>query len=153
MSIATSRGQADLRRAADGSIKEALQQIEELLVIDPDRGPDAAFFATLGNEFRFLHARIRTQHAADCLRTPDGPQLLPTERIEEWDRLCEEHAHILGMTDWLIRNVDSIPDQGTEDKDVFILRVKELLAVLRRHDAEEDRLYALAFWKDTGGES
>jgi hypothetical protein len=28
-----------------------------------------------------------------------------------------------------------------------------LIAVLRRHEAEEDRLFYLAFWHDTGGEA
>ena len=37
--------------------------------------------------------------------------------------------------------------------DVFVLRVRELIAVVRRHDAEEDRLFTLAIWHDTGGES
>ncbi len=40
-----------------------------------------------------------------------------------------------------------------EDKEVFVLRGRELLAMLRRHEAEEDRLFYLAVWRDTGGES
>lgn len=154
MTAAISKGQAGLRSALEVSIKHALRHLEELLVVAPERGPDAAYFATLANEFTCLHARIRAQHAATCLQTPEGqPPVIPPELTEEWDRLCGEHAHLLGMLDYLIRQVDSIADQGTEDKDVFILRVKELIAVLRRHDAEEDRLYDIALWKDTGGES
>lgn len=154
MTDAKTKAQVSLRSAPDESIKHALRRVEEMLVEAPERGPDAAYFATLANEFTRLHARIRAQHAATCLQTPEGqPPVIPAELTQEWDRLCEEHAHLLGMLDYLIRQVDSIADQGTEDKDVFILRVKELIAVLRRHDTEEDRLYAIAFYRDTGGES
>lgn len=153
MTIATSDQLVDRRPSLDESTKYALQHLEELLVTAPDRSSDAAYFTTLSNEFRYLHARIRAHHAADCLEFPSGPRVLPAELTQEWDRLREEHTPILGMLDWLIRHVESITDQATEDKDVFILRVKELIAVLRRHDAEEDRLYAIALWRDTGGES
>jgi hypothetical protein len=44
-------------------------------------------------------------------------------------------------------------DRTLEDKEVFVLRGRELLAMLRRHEAEEDRLFYLAVWRDTGGES
>ena len=154
MTTATSSVQMGLRSTPDASIKDAMHHLEEMLVVAPERGSDAAYFAKLANEFAYLHARIRAQHAATCLQTPEGqPPVIPAELTEEWDRLCGEHPHILGMLDCLIRHVKSIADQGTEDKDVFILRAKELIAVLRRHDAEEDRLYAIALWKDTGGES
>lgn len=153
MTAATSNVQIGLRSTPDESIKHALGHLEELLVVAPECSPEAAYFATLANEFTSLHARIRAHHAADCLQTPSGPRVLPAELTQDWDRLHEEHSRLLGMLDWLIRHVDSIADQTTEDKDVFILRVKELIAVLRRHDAEEDRLFAIALWKDTGGES
>ncbi|MEK7731728.1 MAG: hypothetical protein AAB363_07705 [Planctomycetota bacterium] len=153
MTHATSDAQVGWRLSPDEPTKYAVQHLEELLVVTPDRGSDAAYFTTLSNEFRRLHARIRAHHAADCLETPSSSHVLPAELTQEWDRLREEHTPILGMLDWLIRHVESIADQGTEDKDVFILRVKELIAVLRRHDAEEDRLYDIALWKDTGGES
>jgi len=154
MTDSKTKAQVGLRSAHDESIKHGLRRLEEMLVDAPERGPDAAYFATLADEFTRLHARIRAQHAAMCMQTLEGqPPVIPAEMTQEWDRLCEEHAHLLGMLDYLIRQVDSIADQGTEDKDVFVLRVKELIAVLRRHDAEEDRLYAIALWKDTGGES
>jgi hypothetical protein len=56
------------------------------------------------------------------------------------------------MLDWLTRRVDAIADSTLEDKDVFLLRTRELIAVLRRHVAEEDRLFYLSVWRDTGGE-
>jgi hypothetical protein len=153
MNVITSDTPAGLRPSPDESIKHILLHLDELLVVVPDLGPDANYFTTLADEFKYLHTRIRAHHAADCLQTPNGPRVLPAELTEEWDRLRDEHARILGMLDWLIRHVDSMADQSTEDKDVFILRVREIIAVLRRHDAEEDRLYAIALWHDTGGES
>ena len=141
------------RSSPEETTKYALRHLEELLAASPERGSEAAYFSVLANEFRSLHARIRAHHAADCLEATSGPRVLPAELTQKWDRLREEHTPILGMLDWLIRHVESIADQATEDKDVFILRVKELIAVLRRHDAEEDRLYAIALWRDTGGES
>ena len=154
MTPAIANAQAGWRSSAEETTKYALRNLEELLAAAPDLASDAAYFATLSNEFRSLHARIRAHHGAMCLQPPEGqPPVIPAERTEEWNRLCEEHVHILGMLDLLIRHVESIADQGTEDKDVFILRVKELIAVLRRHEAEEDRLYAIALCRDTGGES
>lgn len=153
MTAAATNAQTGWQASPDDSIKQTLRRVEDLLVAAPDPGPDAAYFMTLANEFRFLHARIRAHLAADCLQAPSGTPVLPAELTEEWGRLRDEHAPILGMLDWLIRHVGSIAEQDTEDKEVFILRVKELFAVLRRHDAEEDRLYAVALWRDTGGES
>ena len=40
-----------------------------------------------------------------------------------------------------------------EDKEVFVMRIRELIAVLRRREAEEDRLLYFAIWRDHGGES
>ena len=71
----------------------------------------------------------------------------------EQARLRTEHSTILGMLDRIIRSTDALGDQTVEDKDVFFLRVRELLATVRRHEAEEDRLFYLAVWRETGGES
>ena len=60
---------------------------------------------------------------------------------------------MLGQLDRLIRTADSVVDRPVEDTDVFFLRMRELIATLRRHEAEEDRLVSLAVWRDTGGES
>ena len=153
MATATSDAQVRRQQSPDESIKSALQHLDELLAAGQDRGMDAAYFTALSSEFKRLHARIRAHHAADCLEVSGDRRVLPAELTQEWDRLRAEHFPILGMLDWLIRHVDSIAEQATEDNEVFILRAKEFIAVLRRHDAEEDRLYAIALWRDTGGES
>ena len=60
---------------------------------------------------------------------------------------------ILAKLDRLVRDVDSMADRTLEDKEVFFLRGLELIALLRRHEAEEDRIFYLSLWRDTGGES
>ena len=85
--------------------------------------------------------------------TSEEFQKLSPELAEEVKRLREEHPIILGKLDRMIRLVDSMPDRTLEDKEVFFLRGNELIALLRRHEAEEDRLFHLAVWRDTGGES
>ncbi len=137
----------------DDAVKETLDRLDELLSATPDYAQDASFFAALGGAFRQLHARIRAHHAADYLGSPHPGVAVPAEWAHDWTRLRDEHPRILGQLDWLIRRDEAIADQPVEDRDVFLLRVRELIAVLRRHEAEEDRLFALALWHDTGGES
>ncbi len=146
--------EADYSRASpDEAIKESLRVIEETLNAEPRCGRGGSFFEVLGTEFRRLHARIRAHHGMGSLN-PQGPAgRLPLEVQNEWSRLRDEHPRILGQLDWLIRHVDSVADQCDEDYDVFVLRARELIAVLRRHDAEEDRVLAMAIWYETGGES
>ena len=154
MTAATSDAHVGQGRSPDESIKQGLRRVEEWLLAVADRGAEAAHFAALAEEFKQLHAHIRAHHAGDYLRTTAAPGVvIPSELTQEWDRLRGEHPRILGQLDWLIRRVDAIADQMVEDKDVFTLRVRELSAVLRRHEAEEDRLFDLALWHDTGGES
>jgi hypothetical protein len=57
------------------------------------------------------------------------------------------------MLDRLLRAVESMAGRPMEDQTVFILKVQELAAMIRRHEAEERRLIYLSMWRDTGGES
>ncbi|MFQ5494657.1 MAG: hypothetical protein ACE5EX_04685 [Phycisphaerae bacterium] len=112
---------------------------------------DSEIFEAIEAELRRLHARIRIHHSADqILANQDqfGPEL-----AEELNRLRSEHPTIIGLLDRLIRLAESIPDRTLEDKEVFILRGREVIAFLRRHEAEEDRLFYLSVWRETGGES
>ncbi len=60
---------------------------------------------------------------------------------------------MLGALDRLIRASESMAFHALEDQDVFFLRVREVIALIRRHEAEKDRLLDLAIWRETGGES
>jgi hypothetical protein len=137
----------------DDALKGSLSRFEALLDGGQDRILDASYFGSLEPLLRQLHARFRMHDAADhlCL-APIAAGVAPPELAEELHRLREEHPHILSQLDWLIRRIDSIADQALEDKDVFVLRAREFIAVSRRHQAEDDRLFDLAMWRDTGGE-
>ncbi|MFQ5592255.1 MAG: hypothetical protein ACE5HE_13920 [Phycisphaerae bacterium] len=138
----------------DDSIKASLSLLESMLDEAADHLFDADYFEEIGRELRRLHARIRMHHAADYVgASPDDPNALPPELSEELNRLRAEHPLFLGQLDRLVRSVDAMADRSLEDKEVFILRARELIAMLRRHEAEEDRLFYLAVWRDTGGES
>ncbi len=138
----------------DDSIKASLGMLEDMLDHAVEHLFDADYFEEMGRELRRLHARIRMHHAADFADSAaDDSTLLPPELTGELKRLRAEHPVILGQLDRLIRSVESMADRSLEDKEVFILRGRELIATLRRHEAEEDRLFYLAVWRETGGES
>lgn len=141
------------RPRTDDSIKASLGLLEVMLDHAADRMFDADFFEELGTELRRLHARMRIHHAAEYAGSAPTADLVPPELSEEWNRLRAEHPIFLGQLDRLIRSVDSMADRTLEDKEVFLLRGRELIAMLRRHEAEEDRLFYLAVWHETGGES
>ena len=138
----------------DNSIGSSLQVMEEWLANASDQMFDPTYFSDVGDELRRLHARVRIHHATDPFASmgPDEANI-PPEYEGEMSRLRAEHSQILGQLDRLIRCVDTIGDHPLEDREVFIMRMQELVAVLHRHMAEEDRLFYLAVWRDTGGES
>jgi hypothetical protein len=138
----------------DGSIEEMLCALEEAVINAPDLLTDSTYFRSLGDELRRLHARLRIHHAAGFRGEEMEAAIVALPALTETlQRLKEERPLILGTIDRLIRASDSIADQEVETRDVFILRIRELIAMLRRHHAEEDRLLFLATWHDIGGES
>ena len=151
---AMTRNQETGARAGDDSITATLPQIEALLNEWSERMFDSEYYEQMATELRRLHARVRVHHAASelniCDESEDG---IPPELLREQARLRDEHSTILGRLDRIIRSTDALADQTVEDKDVFFLRLRELLATMRRHEAEEDRLFYLAVWRETGGES
>ena len=141
----------DLSKTA---IRTSLGEMDQLLDQGPAHISDRPFFEKLGEQLRNLHARIRIHHAAGCIDPNlDTERASVPELVGEINRLRDEHSTMLGHLDRLVRCVDSMPDRPAEDADVFFLRTRELVAMLRRHEAEEDRLVYLAVWRDTGGES
>ena len=153
-SASMTRNQESGGRAGDDSITATLPQIEALLGTSSERMFDSEYYEKMATELRRLHARVRVHHAANELNICDESEnSMPPEFLREQARLRAEHSTILGVLDRIIRSTDALADQTVEDKDVFFLRVRELLATVRRHEAEEDRLFYLAVWRETGGES
>jgi hypothetical protein len=138
---------------SDDAIKESIASLNELVNADADRLVDDEFFTDVADELGVLHARFRS-HAATDLFGParEASDSFPPELSGDLERLRSEHQQILGLLDWLSQRVEWISQRTLEDKDVFVLRARELIAVLNRHIAEEDRLFYLALWRDTGGE-
>ncbi len=137
--------------ATDQTIKSSLGQLENILAI---QGTGEAYFETLADALHKLHALVRIHHAADIFAGPQSGTLnMPPQCTQDLDRLRAEHSDILGKLDRLVIVVDSMSDQADEDQEVFFCRLRELIAIVRRHEAEEDRLFTLALWHDTGGES
>ena len=144
----------DRKSSDDNSITASLDALDVMFERMSDHLLDAESFEALGGEFRRLHACLRAHHAAAYVE-PDADQAsaMPPEQAEELSRLRLEHFEFLGRLDRLVRCSDSLAERTLEDKEVFLLRGRELIASLRRHEAEEDRLFYLAVWRDTGGES
>lgn len=152
MSFSPSLPQDVSRRSPEDSFKESLAAIEAILDREGNRVGDSAACEVLGDELRRLHARFRAHDAAGYFSRLGPERPIPPEYVEQVHRLRDEHRPLLGQLDWLVRNVTSISDRALEDQDVFVLRARELIAVLRRHEAEENRVFFLGMWRETGGE-
>jgi len=138
-------------RAGYDEIKTLLDELEPLFDDTTLRRADPDLVEALGERLRHLHALIRVRHAAGFVDNPGCAEMIPPHLIGDQQRLLAEHSNIIGLIDRLVRLVDSVPDRSAEDREVFLLRGRELVAVLRRHEAEEDRLFYLAYWHDSGG--
>jgi hypothetical protein len=141
---------ADSNRSA--SVTESLARVERLIQLHGDGPREEEFYEKLGDELHTLHALMRTHHPAGARPQVSEEDCTP-ECVSDLNRLCEEHGVFLGITDRLVRAVESMAGRPVEDQTVFILKVHELAAMIRRHEAEERRLMFLAMWRDTGGES
>lgn len=158
--------------SSNQNVRAILRVIDGLAALDKARGPSAAetdaatlhaqagaptstsdpeYFPRLAAELQRLHVCVRARHSAARLQDMEDP--LHPEYAHDFERLREEHSMILGQIDRVVRLVESIADRPMEDREVFYLRIREMIATLRRHEAEEDRLQSLAVWHDVGGES
>ncbi len=142
------------KRPKDDSFREILAALERILGNAPRPDADPPDYLLLDTELRKLHVRFRSHQAADFFNPQTNPAVAAAPQLgDEFTRLSAEHSRILGLLDWLIRRIDAMPERPVEDRDVFLLRLREMIAVLRRHEAEEDRLFLITLWHDTGGES
>lgn len=136
----------------DRSVKQALNNLQALFADAPCRQLEPEYFEELARKLRGLHAQIRIHHAVGHI-CPEETASPSPELQDEVNRLAEEHPIILGKLDRVIRAVDLMCDRTLEDKEVFFLRGLEVIALTRRHEAEEDRIFFLSVWRETGGES
>lgn len=139
------------RRKPD-QVSESLSTIEEMLADSARSMTDDRWFVRLSAELEKLHAGVRIHHAVAILEGGTDPAKTAPELTADEERLMHEHYTMLGYLDRIIRSSKSIAGQGAEDQTVFILRVRELVATLRRHEAEERKLMYVALFRDTGGE-
>jgi len=146
--------ESDRLYAAQESMSDALNALESVIERMPDSMFQSSYFDDLGAQLRQLHVRLRSHHAVEAYHAGgDSIAQIAPEYADQIARLHAEHSVILGMLDRLIRSVETVADQPLEDKEVFAMRARELIAVVGRHEAEEDRLFYLSLWRDTGGES
>jgi len=150
---ATAPNSANPSPSPTDAINDSLAALSGALDHVGDRMFDGGFFDTVGKELHRLHAAIRQHHAIGAFGAGRDALAIPPELASDFARLRDEHSTILGLLDRMIRGVDSMVDRPIEDKEVFVLRGREVVAFVRRHEAEEDRLFYLAMWRDTGGES
>lgn len=135
------------------TIGATLPDLQQLLDQSFERIHDAEFYASIDESLRQLHACLRTHHASDYFpKEKEACEPIPPEWMDELNRLRDEHTHFLGFLDRLIRSCDSVVDRPMEDREVFFLRIQELMAMMRRHEVEEDRILYLTIWRDIGGE-
>jgi len=148
------RDAVDPRHLKTGTLAAFVAEIERLLERYADRSLEGEYAAALAASLRRLHACVRSHHANDCLTAADmADGVIPPEYLDPLDRLRGEHTALVGQLDRLIRSIDAFAAEPREDTEVFFLRIRELIATLRRHEAEENHLYGSAMWRDTGGES
>ncbi len=145
---------AEQRQTGDDTIKSSLAAIEILVQEGSWQTFDIAGFEAVEEALRHLHAKIRVHHAVDalCGTQVDGEACRP-ELADDQARLAREHTTILGMLDRIIRAAGTMADRTLEDREVFFARIREMIAIVRRHEAEEDRIIHLSMWRDMGGES
>lgn len=133
-------------RGAVDALEQSLAGLEEVANVTP------AAFQEIAEQMQVLHARLRAQEAANYLGDPLKKfQARAPHLAETAERLRRELTTMIGELDRLMRVADSITDQPLEEQEIFMLRVKELLATKRRHAAEEDRIVDYSLWQDVGG--
>lgn len=153
MSSGTSGAKLGQRHGRVSEVGPLVDRLEEAINAGRDGGLEGCDVNGLGNLLRDLHARVRTHHAIGVIHTPtDGKEIAP-RYVAQLEHLRNEHTAMIGTLDRLIRAVETLTELAIEDRMVFAARLRELIAFIRRHEAEEDRVLYLAMWHDFGGES
>lgn len=98
------------------------------------------------------HARLRRHHAAGTLSVETEGINGAMSSDPRSARLCAEHSTMLGMLGRLCEQCYAVSSLSADEQELFVLSVLELVAIFRRHKAEEDLLYYQKIWRDIGGE-
>jgi hypothetical protein len=102
----------------------------------------------VGLELRRAWPRVGVRHAAVTPAEPKhGGDPIRASLLHERERLATEHSPILRLLSRLVQGLDGIGNETLEDKQIFILRIRELTAILHGHETEEDRLFDLSVWQ------
>lgn len=142
----------EMPRSDDPTVKISvlLDRLEELLGRADDGPPSARLKDDLKETLITLHSQIRRHHAVSLEAPPTAPDSTASpELTRDRARLADEHSTMLGMLDRILRCMDSV----MEEQALCALRIRELIAVIRRHEAEEETVLFRSVWVEPGGES
>ncbi|RJP31580.1 MAG: hypothetical protein C4547_15335 [Phycisphaerales bacterium] len=142
----------DALRDSAPTIGTLLAELERTLNQADDVFDDERVVSRLRETLRRLHGRLRQHHAAGVWTLGDEGTFSSPELTGAAARLLEEHACMLGMLDRILRWMDTAATGQLDEQNVCALRIRELIATVRRHEAEEESLFYRSVWMDQGGE-
>lgn len=132
--------------------RECLRVLDELeICVDrrPDRG--AGWIGRLQSCFATFADALRLQFESEERGTlyRDLPETKPrlSDRIEA---LREEHERLLVELDAAVLRVAALNDERFADAGQVRETVRDLIAKLRLHEANETRLLQSAYWREVG---
>jgi len=100
-----------------------------------------------------LHAKLRRHHATELLADdPEQPSAIMNSTDPQAARLNAEHSTLLGLLGRLCEQCYTVATFTAHEQELFVLRLREFLAIFRRHKAEEDLRYYQTVWREVGGE-
>lgn len=136
------------------NVRPMIAEIERLSDVWFDDGVAPESLKHMRSVLSALHAQVRVLHAAGCLqKSQTGVDALPPEQARDWTRLSDECFAILGLIDRVLQSTGSVLQYGEAEEELLLLRVREIVAIVKRHIAEEENLLYRAVWQDVGGES
>jgi len=136
------------------NVRPMIAEVERLSSLWFDDGVDPESLKQMRSVLFALHAQVRVLHAAGCLqKSQAGTDALPPEHARDWTRLSNECFAILGLIDRVLQSTESVLQYGEAEEELLLLRVCEVVAIVKRHVAEEENLLYRAVWQDVGGES
>ncbi len=150
--MAASPLEQDVLRDSTPTIATLLAELERTLEQADDTLHDERVVTRLRETLWRLHGRLRQHHAAGVWSFGDEGAPASPELTGAAARLLEEHTSMLGMLDRILRCMDTAAKGQLDEQNVCALRIRELIATVRRHEVEEESLFYRSVWMDQGGE-